>query len=90
MGISESALTTTTKPLSDLVNNVLGSLDCVCKSKCCDYYKWCHCYSHCRTNENGEVIDNSDDEVATIYTENQSPASPLQVSDLSPLSIDTP
>ena len=79
MGISESALTTTTKPLSDLVNNVLGSLDCVCKSKCCDYYKWCHCYSHCKTNDS-DVIDNSDDEAATIYNEDAQ----------TPLSIDTP
>ena len=75
MGISESALKTSTKPLSDLVNNVLGSLDCVRKSKCCDYYKWCNCYSHCRTNESDTVIDNSDDEVATIYNESPSPIS---------------
>ena len=79
MGVSESALSTTTKPISDLVNNVLGSLDCVCKSKCCDYYKWCHCYSHCKTNDS-DVIDNSDDEVATIYNEDAQ----------TPLSIDTP
>ena len=63
MGISESSL----KPISDFVNNVLGSLDCVCRSKCCDYYKWCSCYSHCKTNDSDTVIDNTDDDVETIY-----------------------
>ena len=62
MGISESSLKTGTKPLSDCVNNVFGSLNCVCKSKCCDYYKLCNCYGHCRTIDE-QKSDETDDEL---------------------------
>ena len=100
MGLTESSLKTMTNPIQSCVSEVLGSFDCTLKSKCCENYKCLNFYYHCRTTE-GNVIDNSDDEVTINNSENQSPISldtpmqsppsALQVSDLSPdLLIDTP
>ena len=78
MGLSESGLKTMTTPIQSCVSEVLGSFDCTLKSKCCENYKCLNFYYHCRTTE-GNLIDNSDDEVTVNNSENQSP-----------LSIDTP
>ena len=89
MGLTESSLKTMTNPIQSCVSEVLGSFDCTLKSKCCEQYKCLNFYYHCRTNQDSNVVDNSDDEVTTIYTETQSPpsSSPMQNPDLL---IDTP
>ena len=75
MGMSESSLKTLTNPIQSCVSEVLGSFDCTMKSKCCENYKCLNFYYHCRTT-NPDIIDNSDDEVTTIYnTETPSPLS---------------
>ena len=80
MGVTESSLKTCVKPLQSCVSEVLGSFDCTLKSKCCENYKCLNFYYHCRTTNENE-IDNSDDEITTIYntespiTENNSPLS---------------
>ena len=86
MGLTESSLKTMTNPIQSCVSEVLGSFDCTLKSKCCENYKCLNFYYHCRTTE-GNVIDNSDDEVTINNSENQSQASPMQSPDLL---IDTP
>ena len=88
MGLTESSLKAMTNPIQSCVSEVLGSFDCTLKSKCCEQYKCLNFYYHCRTNQDAN-IDNSDDEVTTIYTDTQSPpsSSPIQHPDLL---IDTP
>ena len=83
--MSESSLKTLTNPIQSCVTEVLGSFDCTIKSKCCENYKCLNFYYHCRTT-NPDIIDNSDDEVTTIYnTETPSPLS----GEASGLSINT-
>ena len=73
--MSESSLKTLTNPIQSCVTEVLGSFDCTMKSKCCENYKCLNFYYHCRTTQS-DIIDNSDDEVTTIYnTETPTPLS---------------
>ena len=75
MGITESSLQTCVKPLQTCVSEVLGSFDCTMKSKCCENYKCLNFYYHCRTTQS-DIINDTDDEVTTIYnTETSSPLS---------------
>ena len=74
--MTESSLKTLTNPIQSCVTEVLGSFDCTMKSKCCENYKCLNFYYHCRTVQS-DIIDNSDDEVTTIY--NTETASPLSV-----------
>ena len=54
MGLSESTM-------SECINGVLGSFDCTCKSKCCDYCKFLKLYYHRRTTQ-GDIVTDSEDE----------------------------
>ena len=74
MGLTESSLKTMTNPIQSCVSEVLGSFDCTLKSKCCENYKCLNFYYHCRTNQDAN-IDNSDDEIRTIYNSEPSPLS---------------
>jgi hypothetical protein len=62
MGLSESGLKIMVEPFKTCITQVFGSFDCTCKSKCCDYYKVCNCYHHCRTIDESTYIE-SDDEI---------------------------
>ena len=54
MGLSESTM-------SHCINGVLGSFDCTCKSKCCDYCEFLKCYYHCHTTQGDSVTDSEDE-----------------------------
>ena len=60
MGMSESGFKIMVEPINNCVKDVLGSFDCTCKSRCCEYYKMFDCYAHCRTNED-DRIDSQDE-----------------------------
>ncbi len=73
--MSESSLKTLTNPIQSCVTEVLGSFDCTMKSKCCENYKCLNFYYHC-SKTNPDIINDTDDEVTTIYnTETSSPSS---------------
>ena len=61
MGLSESTM-------SDCISNVLGSFNCTCKSKCCDYCKFLKFYYHCRTTQ-GIIISERKDEITPSISE---------------------
>jgi hypothetical protein len=65
MGMSESGMRIFISPFNACVSDVLGSFDYTCKSKCCENYKFCSCYSHCRTNNMGEKEDDDDNKEDT-------------------------
>ena len=62
MGLSESTL-------QNCVTNILGSFDCTCKSKCCEYCKFMKLYYHCRTTQSDIIITDSEDEITPSVSE---------------------
>ena len=59
MGVSESSQKTVMNHLSD----VLGSFDCTCKSKCCEYFKCINLYYHCRTTNKDNINESEEEEI---------------------------
>ena len=68
MGMSESSFKTLTNPLQSCISEVLGSVDCIMKSKCCENHKCFDFYYHCRTITTTENLDV--DDLETITCEN--------------------
>ena len=52
MGLSESTM-------HNCIADALGSFDCTCKSKGCDYFECMKLYYRCRTT-NGDIISDSE------------------------------
>ena len=71
MGMTESSLKTITNPLQSFVSEVLGSIDCTLKSKCCENYKCLNFYYHCRTTTTSEKLEGLEsDELEIMVREN--------------------
>ncbi len=61
MGVSESSQKNCNESLQKFISDVLGSFDCTCKSRCCEYFKCINLYDHCRTNNN--TSENEEEEI---------------------------
>ena len=61
MGVSESAQKNCNESLNTFITDVLGSFDCTCKSKCCDYFKCINFYYHCRTTNKDDLSETEEE-----------------------------
>ena len=63
MGVSESSQKNCNESLQKFISDVLGSFDCTCKSRCCEYFKCINLYYHCRTTNKDNINESEEEEI---------------------------